>query len=148
MILLGHSLGASIAPMVTVEHPELVSGLVLLSGSLDPELGKPRWYNWLASFPIVKYAIPDMLLKANKEIHLLNQALADIDDKWSQINVPVSVVQGKQDKLVNPDNVKFARSKLAGLGDRLKIIELENAGHFLPWENTETIASTIIALNP
>ena len=42
IILIGHSLGASLAPYIAMQYPQQVSGLILLAGSLDPQLGKPR----------------------------------------------------------------------------------------------------------
>ena len=48
-IVVGHSLGASIAPQIAAQAPQKTSALLLLAGSLNPKLGKPRWYN-LAQF--------------------------------------------------------------------------------------------------
>jgi len=139
VILVGHSLGASIVPKITIEHPELVYGLVVLAGSLDPNLGEPRWYNKVAGLPFIHYLMPESLNKANKEITALQAGLSSYENKWQQINIPVTVIQGKKDKLVSPKNADFAKSKLNHLGNKLRIIELESMGHFLPWEKTELI---------
>lgn len=146
VILIGHSLGASLVPKVAIEHPELVSGLILLAGSLNPELGKPRWYNKVASLPFMNKLLPDDLSKANKEIAVLKDGLSSYVSSWSDIKIPTTVIQGKEDKLVNPENVTFVRQKLAHLQEKLRIIEIDNMGHFLPWEKTELIVSEIIEM--
>jgi len=54
LIVAGHSWGGSFAPTLAADHPELVDGLLLLASSLDPELGKPRWYNRVANTWLVQ----------------------------------------------------------------------------------------------
>jgi pimeloyl-ACP methyl ester carboxylesterase len=66
--LVGHSLGAPIAVRLTTDNPDLVDGLVLLSPSIDPTREKPRWYNRVASWPLISWAIPTKLALANEEL--------------------------------------------------------------------------------
>ena len=49
LILVGHSYGASISSYIAYKHPQLVDGLLMASGAIGPELGKPRWYNRAAA---------------------------------------------------------------------------------------------------
>jgi len=146
VILIGHSLGASLAPKVAIDYPDLVSGLILMAGSLDPELGKPRWYNNIASLPLINKLVPDRLNQANREIEVLQEGLISYENSWSDIFVPTTVIQGKDDKLVSPENVPFVKQQLAHLQGELRVVEISNMGHFLPWEKTELIVSEIIAM--
>lgn len=53
-IVLGHSLGASIAVAFALEHPEMTAGLVLLSPATHPwPGGDVSWYYDVASFPVL-----------------------------------------------------------------------------------------------
>ncbi|HRC87016.1 MAG TPA: hypothetical protein PK413_15515, partial [Thermoanaerobaculia bacterium] len=54
------------------DHPELVRGLVLVAGSIDPDLEVQRWYQKAARWPIVRALVPEDLALANDEIRPLN----------------------------------------------------------------------------
>ncbi len=147
VILVGHSLGASIAPRVAVDYPELIGGLLLVSGSIDPKLSKPRWYNRLAQFKLVNVFIPNHLIHSNREVISLPYELSEYDHKLSLFSFPITLVQGLKDGLVNPKNVQFAKKKFQHLGDDLELIEMSNAGHFVLWEDPETISDALLRLS-
>lgn len=146
VILVGHSLGSSIAPRVAQEFPELVSGLLLLAGTLDPEFGAPRWYNRTANLSLIKKMIGEMMAQSNDEIMLLKESLIKTLPVWQTLTIPVTVIQGDSDKLVNPKNIHFAEQKLAHLGNKFRLIELKKVGHFIPWEQTQVIRDELILL--
>ncbi|MEH6358765.1 MAG: alpha/beta hydrolase [Pseudomonadales bacterium] len=141
IILVGHSLGASIAPYIAMQNPELISGLILLAGSLDPELGSPRWYNWAASMGVVSWFLGADMRRANDEIMQLHSQLTDMRNEWSHITMPVTVIQGMRDKLVSPDNANFAEQVL--INADLKVIRIVGANHFIPWEQRELVTKEI-----
>ena len=148
VILVGHSLGASLAPGIAVKHPDLVAGMVLVAGTIDPALGGPRWYNKIARFKVVQWFLPEELIKSNKEIYALKKGLRDIELEWAKITVPVTVIQGEKDRLVNPKNIAFAEQNLVHLGEKLTIVSLPKVGHFIPWEHTDQVVEAIQKLNP
>lgn len=141
IILVGHSLGASLAPYIAMQNPELISGLILLSGSLDPQLGRPRWYNWAASMGVVSWFLGADMQRANDEIMQLRSQLNDMRDEWQHINMPVTVIHGMRDKLVYPENVDFAEQVLVNAD--LKVVRIADANHFIPWENRDLVMSEI-----
>ncbi len=147
VILVGHSLGASLAPSVAVKHPELVAGMILVAGTIDPALGKPRWYNRIARFKVIQWFLPEELIKSNKEIYALEKGLRDIDKDWAKLTVPVTVIQGEKDRLVSPRNIDYAERQLKHLGNDLTVISLPKVGHFIPWEHTDQIIEAIQYLN-
>ena len=147
VIIVGHSMGASIAPKVAIEHPELISGLLLISGSIDPELSKPRWYNRLAQMTLLNVFLPKHLVHSNREVISLTQELQQYENKLSLFSFPITVVQGLKDGLVNPKNLHFAKEKFDHLGDNLEVVEINEAGHFVLWEDTEVIANALLRLS-
>ncbi len=147
VILVGHSLGASIAPRIVIDFPELIRGLLLVSGTIDPKLSKPRWYNRLAQFKLINAFIPNHLIHSNREVVSLPQELSQFDHKLSSFNIPVTLIQGMKDGLVDPRNVHFAREKFQYLGDDLELIEMLNSGHFILWENPEIISKALLRLS-
>lgn len=146
VILVGHSLGSSIVPRVALDFPELVSGMLLLSGTIDPELGDPRWYNHAANVWPVSSFVSTKMSQSNKEIMLLKESLIATKPVWQLLDIPVTVIQGKSDKLVSPQNAEFAKQELAHLGDKFRILELEKVGHFIPWEQTKVIRDELVLL--
>ena len=144
-IVVGHSLGASLAPQIALESQASVSGMVLLAGSLKPRLGNPRWYNYAASTWLVSKMIGDTMTRANREVmklrkqlKLMNESLED-----NKLNIHVVIVQGLKDKLVSPKNPAFANQQWQDNFASLEIVELEEAGHFLPWDNPHHVLKSI-----
>lgn len=144
-ILVGHSLGAPIAVRLAMDHPRLVSGLLLVAPSLDPDLEKPRWYNNLAASAPVKWVVPRELALANQEIMPLAQELAEMLPLWSNVQSPVIVVQGQKDELVSPANADFAQRMLK---DRATVVRVADQGHFILWNRPRLIRNQILALLP
>jgi len=144
-LLVGHSLGASIAPKIAVIEEQKVRGLLLLAGSLNPKLGKPRWYNRFASTMVVKWMISDSLGYSNDEIMALRKQLKVMENEImaQPLNTDVVVMQGMKDKLVSPKNSAYASKAWQGKFASVRTIELPEAGHFLPWEQTPLVISTI-----
>ena len=147
VILVGHSLGASFAPSVAIKYPELVKGMVLVAGTVDPELGGPRWFNIAARLKVVQWFLSDKLIKSNREVFKLKSGLIDAKEKWKDLTIPITVIQGSKDKLVNPNNVAYVQKNYADKQDLLKVIKLPEMGHFIPWEATEVIIDAIQKMN-
>lgn len=144
IVLVGHSLGASIVPRVAMDFPELVDAVLILAGSLDPDLGGPRWFNRLAAIPGVYWLLPHSLEFSNREIMGLRNNLLAMSSRWAELNQPVRIVQGMQDKLVYPGNIDFLQRSLPA--DQLHATRLENAGHLLHLEQRPRLLSELRAL--
>jgi len=147
VILVGHSMGASIAPRVAIDFPNLIGGLLLISGTIDPKLGKPRWYNRLAQFKLVNLFIPKHLIHSNREVLSLPYELNFYNQNLSLFSIPITLIQGMKDGLVNPNNLNFAKKRFKHLGDKLELIEKSNSGHFILWENPDLIADALLRLS-
>lgn len=148
-VIVGHSLGASLAPKIALEAPERVAGLLLLAGSLDPKLGKPRWYNRLASTWVVSKLIGEIMSNSNREIMGLRQQLKTMSKtiKHNKLDVKLSVIQGLKDKLVSPKNSTYVDKNWRGHFATIEIIELQDEGHFLPWRQTPLVIDTIRSIS-
>jgi pimeloyl-ACP methyl ester carboxylesterase len=144
IIIVGHSLGGSIAYRMAVDFPEDIAGMVVISAPVDPALSKRRWYNVLASFAVVSWMLPDSLLKANREMNPLQDELTAMEPLLPEIRSNVTVIQGRQDKLVKFGNLVFAEERLTHANFRA--IPVQDMGHFVLWEDPELIAAEISAL--
>ena len=142
-ILVGHSLGASIAARLAMDQPDLVEGLVLVAPSIDPKLEKPRWYNHLADNRFVRWVLPNDLSLANQEVMPLYGELSQMLPLWQRLSMPVIVIQGGKDRLTSPANADFAVNVL---GTRARIIRVPQAGHFIIWKQPAIIVDAILSL--
>ena len=117
----------------------------MLAGTVSPELGKPRWYNLVANNFLINWMVPDNLKRANVEIMALKNQLSTLEDELisTQLDSDVVVIQGMKDKLVSPKNVQYMTDNWGKSFASLKIIELDQEGHFLPWRQTDLITQEI-----
>ncbi|MCV6606109.1 MAG: alpha/beta hydrolase, partial [Porticoccaceae bacterium] len=145
IVLAGHSLGASIAPRVAADYPHLVDGLLLLSGTHSAELGKPRRHHRVGQWSLVKPLIGGALRKANREMLVLDQQLAQMDERWGEITVPVTVIQGGRDGLVSHKNTGFIR-RVQAHNPNLKVVRLEKAGHFTHLQQQPLIVTSALEM--
>jgi len=146
--VIGHSLGASIAPKVALIAPDAVDSLLLLAGSLDPKLGKPRWYNQAASTWVVSRLIGKTMRYSNREIMGLHKELSVLERELAStnLNANLTVMQGMKDRLVSPRNPAYVRKKWLDTFNDVVFIELAEEGHFLPWRQTALVIETIYQL--
>jgi pimeloyl-ACP methyl ester carboxylesterase len=62
--------------------------------------------------------------------------------RWSEIEVPVTVVQGEKDSLVSPLNADFAERVLVNAP--VVVDRIPDANHFTPWTHRERIRKAIL----
>ena len=110
VILVGHSLGATLAPRLAMAYPEFVDGAVAIAGDLSNDFYRKAWYNDLADVGLVSVLLPRALCYANDEVLALPENLIDMEQYWSNYNSPLWVIQGGKDSLVDPRNAQFAES--------------------------------------
>ena len=140
-ILMGHSYGGPVIAKTAMEYSELVSGLVFVATTGDPELSGPRWYNRLAVV-IPRFILGDGLKGANAEIMPLRPQLESILSGWEELEMPVLIVQGDRDRLVNPRNAEFMQRMLVNA--EVTYMWREGQGHFVLWEEAGLIVDAII----
>ncbi len=52
-VVIGHSWGGAIAMRLAIDHPERVTGLVLIAPALSAWIGKAAWFNAASGWPLV-----------------------------------------------------------------------------------------------
>jgi pimeloyl-ACP methyl ester carboxylesterase len=141
-ILVGHSLGGPVIARVAMDFPAQVSALILVAGSIDPDLEKKEWFRpIISSFPI-RYFIPVDLDVSNREIRPLKAELIQMLPLWSDIRVPVTVIHGELDDLVPPGNAAFAKRMLINAPVQVQMIPKMN--HFIPWRRPDLIRAAVL----
>lgn len=145
IILVGHSLGGPVIARMAMDYPELVDGLVIVAGSIDPELEpNETWFRAPLSTPFLKWILPRSFRASNDEIYKLKPELQALLPLWPQIKARTIVIQGGKDQLVPAANAAFAEKMLVNA--HVEIIRKENMDHFVPWSNPEIIRDSILKL--
>ena len=145
IILVGHSLGGPLIARMAMDYPELVDGLVIVAGSIDPELEpNETWFRAPLATPFLKWILPRSMRASNDEIYKLKPELQEMIPLWKNITTPTIVVQGKKDDLVPPGNADFAKKMMVNAP--LKIVLVDDMDHFVPWSHPELIRNAILEL--
>lgn len=132
LVVVAHSYGATLTPLLVMDHPQCISAVLLLAGAADPDLAAPRWYNWMTEVPPVSWlaSLSGFGLKlSNDEMMLVQSGLELMRDRWSTLNLPVTVIQGETDRLVDPDHADYLEASLAHIP--AEIIRFPEAGHMV-----------------
>lgn len=144
VVLMGHSLGSSLAPQVALDFPHLIDGLLLFAGTLDPALAQPRWFNYVAALPFASLIIGDRLSRANQEIFALEENVKRMSERFQALEVSTIVAQGMKDDLVYPQNIDFAERTFNS--ETTSFFRLENEGHLFPMTRPDDIVLWSISL--
>jgi pimeloyl-ACP methyl ester carboxylesterase len=179
-LVLGHSWGASVATALGLNHPQSVSGLVLVSGyyfptfrpdmallsgpavpvlgdlarhTVAPVLTRLLWPLLLRKifgpaqvplkfrgFPKEMAVRPSQLRAAAAESALLGQAAASAAERYADLEMPVVIVAGTGDRLIDPDaQARRLHREIAGSSLRL----VPGAGHMVHQTHTAAVLSAI-----
>lgn len=143
VILVGHSFGGPVVCRLAMDHPEKVTDVIVLAGSIDPGQEKTEWYQYVAEWPFIRCLLPCELIMANEEIMPLKSVLTGMLPFWKKIHQRITVIQGENDNLVSPENADFAQ-RMMTKAKPLKIIRLPGMNHFLPWKKYDLVKATVI----
>jgi len=145
IILVGHSLGGPLIARMAMAYPHLVDGLVIVAGSIDPELEPDEtWFRAPLATPFLSWVLPRSFRSSNEEIYQLKPELQKMLPYWKDITCPVIVIQGQADSLVPPGNADFARKMLTHAP--VNFVLIEGMDHFVPWSNPELIRNAVLQL--
>ncbi|WP_018414445.1 alpha/beta fold hydrolase [Teredinibacter turnerae] len=123
LTLVGHSFGASLVPMIAMVYPQAVDSVVVIAGDLSAEYLEEKWYNTVLAWPWVRPLLPREICYANDEVLALDENIAAMSDYWSHLSVPMMVIQGNEDTLVDPRNADFAAALKTPAGVRVERID-------------------------
>lgn len=145
IILVGHSLGGPLIARMAIDYPELVDGLIIVAGSIDPDLEPDEtWFRAPLATPFLSWILPRSFRASNEEIYHLKPELENMIPLWASIKCPVIVIQGGKDSLVSPKNADFAKKVLVNAPLELTLVK--DMDHFVPWSNPELIDKAIFKM--
>lgn len=144
-VLMGHSLGGPIVARVAADYPDKVAGIVIVAGSLDPELEKIGTMQSVAQTGFVRFFLPRALDNGLMELKDAKQQTTDLATVLERVRCPVIIIHGTVDKLVPFGNVAYMKRTLTRAAS-VEVVELEGQGHFIPWQRPEEIRHAVGSL--
>ena len=140
-IVVGHSLGGSIAYQLAIDYPDQIGALIAISAPADPALSGPRWYNQLARIPGARWISGQDLAYSNDEMLALVNQLEPIVAALPSLEQHVTLVHGVNDGLVKVENADYAESLLERAD--VRYLRYEDEGHFIIWERYNDMVAEI-----
>lgn len=141
-VIVGHSLGGPIGAELAMRYPQLVRGAVLVAPSIDPNTEQPRWYNEAMTLWLVRAIAPKEFAWSNDEIMVLVGELEKQTPRWASLEMPITVVQGAKDELVDPKTADYAEKMLPKPNG--KVVVVPDQGHFVLWNRPDLVTREII----
>lgn len=142
--LVGHSYGGSIIIQACIDRTPDIAGIGIIAGSvtydMEPVAGWRKWFD----LPFIRPIMPTALRVSNDELMALRSDLRMIDDDWSEIKQPVTIIHGTEDILVPFENLELAQQKLIN-SDSVRTLIFNEENHFILWTQTEQIVNEILA---
>jgi pimeloyl-ACP methyl ester carboxylesterase len=145
MFLVGHSLGGPMVIKLAADNPGIFSGLVVISGSIDPGEEKPeKWRPFLFKTPL-NYFVPGAMRPSNEELWYLKKDLVGLEKDFSKISCPVYFIHGGMDTWVPPGNVEYGKKLLVN-APLVEETLIPGANHFIPWTKFTEIRAILLKL--
>lgn len=144
--LAGHSLGGPLAIKMAADAPGVFSGIMLISGSVDPALEPAEeWRFLLDKFPL-RYFLPGAFRPSNTELIYFKQDVIALVPDFEKVLCPVYIVHGEKDTWVPPGNAMFAKLKLTN-SSKVKLVMLPGGNHFIPWTKKKEIVDELLEMD-
>ncbi|RRB02875.1 alpha/beta fold hydrolase [Larkinella rosea] len=141
-IVLGRSYGAPIAARLAMLYPSRIKHLFLISSPLDPAKEKFFWFSKWGRMTPVQWFLDRHINLATAEKYSHVAELKQLEPLWPTLNVPVTLMQGGKDWLVDPSNLDYARKVLAG--KPAEFIFLPEAGHLITNSHSGMVKNLIL----
>jgi len=138
--MVGHSLGGPMVLEIASQLKSIVSGCVVLAGSVSPALETKEYYRYaIGAFPF-RYMVPGAFRPSNDELKYFKKEVAAMAAHLPTITCPILVIHGDRDQFVPVGNAAFIKEKNPAQ-TTIKIIS--GANHFIPWEHEGFIKKSI-----
>jgi pimeloyl-ACP methyl ester carboxylesterase len=140
--LIGHSLGGPIVTQLSASLKPLISGCVVLAGSVSPAHEPKEYFRYVLNIFPLNYMVPGAFRPSNKELIYFKKEIKIMAASIKNIDCPLLVIHGSKDQFVPVANAAFIKENNAKADIRI----IENANHFIPWQHEKYIKNAIEAL--
>lgn len=143
--LVGHSYAGPVIVKMAMDYPQLIDGLLILSGSISAD-HEPNedWWRGPLNRPYLRWIIPKSFRIANDEIYYLREQLIDYELEFDNVICPVIMLHGTKDWIIDWKNVEFGEKSFKK--NYFEYRTDSTASHFIPWTRKTWVTKAIIDL--
>lgn len=141
-IVMGSSYGGPIAAKMAIDYADRFNHVILLAPALDPDKEKFWWFHPFIKGGPIKWMLPRNLRNATTEKFTHTKELRLLAPQLQQLNVPITIVQGGKDDIVDPANFDFAKKILKD--KPAYFIFLPDANHFIRWQQPRLVKQLLL----
>jgi pimeloyl-ACP methyl ester carboxylesterase len=141
--LVGHSLGGPIVCRMAMDEPSLPAGLLIIAGSVSPDLEPQEKWRKPLSRKAIRWLLPRSFRVSNDEILPAKQELINMAPLWPKIKCDVQIIQGGQDNLVPSGNEDYAEKMLVN-AKSVRVYRLPEEDHFIPFSHPGIVTEKLL----
>lgn len=143
VVVVGHSYGGPIVGNIAARYPEIIDRAVMIAPVNDP-LNEPIfWFMHFSHWRATKWLLPNPFQVAGDEKFSHASELAQMQDLWASIKVPILHIHGAKDGLA-PSAPNIAWSKNEIPAEVLTLEVLEGEGHLVLWQAFYKVSGLIL----
>jgi pimeloyl-ACP methyl ester carboxylesterase len=113
------------------------------TGAVDPTLEKFWWFSGALNSAAMRWMLPAAVNRASDEKYAHVQELRELEPCWDSLRMPVTVVQGDADAIVDTANFTYLRRKLPD--SQNTFIRLPGVGHLVTKERPDLVRELLLA---
>ncbi|MES2773655.1 MAG: alpha/beta hydrolase [Bacteroidota bacterium] len=140
LFLAGHSLGGPIILEMASQLKTMVSGCIVLAGSVSPALETKEYYRYVLDVFPLKYLVPGAFRPSNTELKYFKKEVGVMAADLPQIQCPILVIHGDKDKFVPVENATFIKEQNPA---HVTVKIIRGASHFIPWQHEDFIKKSM-----
>lgn len=145
MYLVAHSFGGPVAVAIACYNPDLINGLVMLAGCVDPAEEEKEEGRKLLTYPPLRYFVPGAMRPSNDELIYFKKDVLQMPYLLSRVKCKVIILQGDADSTVPYQNAVYAKSMMTN-AQSVQLITLKGADHSIPWSNFDDVKKALMSL--
>lgn len=145
LFVAGHSLGGPVAAILAADYRELVDGLVIMSGALDPALEKKETWRPLLNREPLRSLLPGAFPQSNIELWYLKNDLKLLSEKLDNIRARVYILHGTTDKMVPPENVAYMQQHFVN-AESIQVTMMPRTGHLLHLTRVKKVTEFLLSV--
>ena len=142
LYLIGHSYGGPIVALLAGQHPEHITGIVILAGAVDLTLETPERWRYVLNVPPFRYLVPVAMRTSNEELMDLKKDLVPLKALLPNFKGDVFVFHGEKDMLVDVHNADFIKASFTNARS-MHVTLFPKENHFIPWTRFEEIRDSL-----
>jgi pimeloyl-ACP methyl ester carboxylesterase len=143
ILVVGSSYGGPVAARLSMDYPNLMDGLCLVSASVAPSEEKIYDISYPTTHPLLRWVVPQALDNASTEKLGHREELLRMIPFWKNIAAVTTIIHGEKDDLIYPENAHFAERKLINAA-LVKKIMLPDEEHGIPFTNPKLFGRLVL----